>query len=665
MRTILSALIFSALIVPLHAQEVTSLERNHRVGSEQVVSLEIPSQLSGSAISPLLFGHNFEITRKASWQGLSAEMLANRKFAAVGTNGLPLHWKAIGTHTDSVADGRSSTVTLDHTNAYAGKYSLRIGLPADGAECGISQQHDGLTLAQGRRYRLHVWVRADEPMTVSVRVKAPTGEQTNAPLFKVKRAISPAGWQDVTDEFTAPRDEPATTFEVVGAGAGGFHIGAVSLQHANAFHGMRRDVIACLKAMRVKLLRYPGGCFSEYYPWKDGLLPVDARPPIGPVVEDFLLPNSDRYDAHEIGIDDFMALCGELGCEASITVRMGEGSPDEAASWVEYCNGGKDTKWGKIRIARGHREPYDVKYWSLGNEISAWGKGESRNVERYGAMCREFARAMRRVDPTLRVVASGMHGVQKKWPPSGTQAWTERVLSLAGNDFDAYSYHEYIEPLESIPATAVAPLTLTHRVLEGLRATVNRLASSPRPKTIFLDEWNLWDAWNRPPGIQEGLYAGVMLHMLCRQSSQLGVEGACYFQPVNEGAIRVLPTTAELTPVGRVFSILTAHSGEIPAKATGNLGPCDILASLSSDGRSLTVTAINVEEQGSRVSFRIAGARVERVGAATAYAALSSAASSDVVRSGIEVVRSGEGTWSVVLPALSFTRIEFQIAKRQ
>jgi len=393
------------------------------------------------------------------------------------------------------------------------------------------------------------------------------------------------------------------------------------------------------------------------------LLPVDARPPIGPVAEDFLLPNSDRYDAHEIGIDDFMALCGELGCEASITVRMGEGSAEEAACWVEYCNGGPDTKWGRLRQERGQLEPYRVKYWSLGNEISAWGKGASKNVERYGEMCQEFARAMRGSDPSIRIIGSGMHGVHKRWPMSGTQVWTERILALAGNVFDGYSYHEYIEPLEKISQTAVAPLTLTQSGLEGLRATINRLAPSPRPQTIFYDEWNLWDAWNRTPGIQEALSAGVTLHMLCREANRLGIEGVCYFQPVNEGAIRALPTTAELTPVGRVFSLLTAHAGGFPVKASGNLGTCDLFASLSSDGRLLTVTAINPEEQISRVSLRIAGASVESVGPATAYAAKSRMASSDVRKSGTAVVRSDEGTYALVLPALGFACVEFLLAR--
>jgi hypothetical protein len=666
-KTILFAALLPVWSLAIVAGQGIGIDQTNRVGSEEAVSLEIPTRRSGCAISPLLFGHNFEITRKASWQGLAAEMLANRKFAAVGANGLPLHWMAIGTSKDPVAGGGPSTVTLDSTTAFAGKHSLRVALAHDGGECGISQQHDHLTLEEGRHYRLRVWVRAGAPMTVIVRVGATTGGQTNSLLWEVRRNISPAGWQEVTDEFTASRNEPAARFEVVGVGAdaNAFNVGAVSLQDANAFHGMRRDVIECLKAMQVRLLRYPGGCYSEYYNWKDGLLPADARPPIGPVLEDFLLPNSDRYDAHEIGIDDFMALCGELGCEASITVRMGEGSPDEAASWVEYCNGGKDTKWGRLRQERGHIEPYGVKYWSLGNEISAWGKGESKNVERYGEMCKEFAQAMRRIDPTIRLIGSGMHGVHERWPLRGTQAWTERILALAGGVLDAYSYHEYTEPLATVTQTARAPLKLTHSELEGLCATLNRQAPSLRPTTIFYDEWNVWEAWNRTPGIQESLFAAVTLHMLCREAGPLGIEGSCYFQPVNEGAIRVLPTTAELTPVGKVFSLFATHAGRLPVKVSGSWGSCDIFASLAADGRSLAVTAINAEEHRCRVSFRIAGASVESVDAATAYAAKSSVASSDVVGSRIKVIRSNEGTYSFVLPGLSFAGTEFQIAKSQ
>jgi alpha-N-arabinofuranosidase len=636
------------------AENKNYVQQTDRKGNEQLVTLEIPSKLSGNLISPLLFGHNLEITRKASWQGLSAEMLANRKFAAVGANDFPLHWLAIG--------GCKSSVTLDSTIAYAGKYSVRVALSSDGGECGISQGKESVAIEQGRNYRLRIMIRANGPITAIVRIRKSI---SGSPLFEVKHNISSSDWQEIREEFTASVNEMSASFEVVGTGSGVFNIGAVSLQDANAFNGMRRDVIECLKAMHVKLLRFPGGCFSELYNWKDGLLPVDARPPIGPARgrEEFILHNSDGYDMHEFGIDDFIALCHELGCEPCLTVRMGEGSPDEAAAWVEYCNGGNDTKWGKLRIVRGHNEPYNVRYWSLGNEISVFGKGESTNVERYGEMCNAFAKSMRSIDPKIRLIGSGMHGVHNLYPFN--QEWSERILTLAGSSFDAYSYHEYIKPADNLSETAIAPLKATLNGLEGLRLTINKLAPSQPNKTIFFDEWNLWDAWNRTPGIQEALYTAVMLHMLCRDANRLGIEGSCYFQPVNEGAIRVSSTTSELTPVGRVFSMLATHAGNLPVKVKGETGPCDIFASLSQDGGSLIVTAINFEGQNNQVSIQVVGESNWGIGTTTDYAAISNAASSDVSGSEIEVIRSGNRKYSIVLPALSFAKIEFQITKSQ
>ena len=635
--------------------------------NNSIVQIEIPSQLCGSKISPLLFGHNIEITRKACWQGLAAEMLANRKFAAIGSNGFPLHWKAMTLGREQIKTNLSSAVTLDTTIGYAGKSSVRITLTGNEEECGIVQENDlinnPLILEQDRRYNIHVWIYADAPITAIVRVRAPTNQLTDSIIFESKRRVIPANWQDIEAEFTATRGQTAACFEVVCVGSGTLNIGAASLQPSDAFHGMRRDVIECLKAMHVKLLRYPGGCYSEYYSWQEGLLPVDVRPPIGPVEEDFLLPDSDRFDMHEIGIDEFMALCGELGCEASITVRIGEGSPDEAASWVEYCNGGSDTRWGRLRQLRGHSEPYRVKYWSLGNEISAWGKGESTNVIAYAGLCKKFAHKMKLVDPTIRLIGSGMHGVYYAEKQEAlfpwNESWNETILVNAGDIFDAYSYHEYIIPTDQLSRTATGSLTSMLPFLEGLRSTIDDLATATL-KTIFLDEWNLWDAWNRISGIQEGLYTAVTLHMLFREANRLGIEGSCFFQPVNEGAIRVLPTKAELTPVGQVFSMFTIHAGRIPVAVSDNTA-VDVFATLSCDGRSLVVTVINVEEQDNMMLLCIRSDSNWCIGKAMAFAAKSSMASSDVVASVIDVARSGTVTYSLSLPARSFACIDFHI----
>jgi len=159
---------------------------------------------------------------------------------------------------------------------------------------------------------------------------------------------------------------------------------ATSLLPQNNFLGMRLDVVDSLADLKFQgPLRYPGGCYAPFYRWKDGLLPLLARP------TSFTPPNyclavaggvnaySDGFMQNGPGIDEYMALVSRIGATPAITVPLQFGSEKEitdARDWVEYCNGdSSDPKnvWAALRAARGHPEPYNVKMWYLGNEI-AW-----------------------------------------------------------------------------------------------------------------------------------------------------------------------------------------------------------------------------------------------------------------------------------------------------
>lgn len=37
--------------------------------------------------------------------------------------------------------------------------------------------------------------------------------------------------------------------------------------------GMRCDVMEALRQIQLPVLRWPGGCFADYYHWKDGIGP--------------------------------------------------------------------------------------------------------------------------------------------------------------------------------------------------------------------------------------------------------------------------------------------------------------------------------------------------------------------------------------------------------
>jgi alpha-N-arabinofuranosidase len=406
-------------------------------------------------------------------------------------------------------------------------------------------------------------------------------------LLSEETTVQPGAWRLWHGEFTAPCSAKGARLEVALATPGTVWLGAVSIVPADHFHGMRRDVVDRLKQLRPGNLRWPGGCFAEYYRWQDGLLPVDRRPPTGPHRWYGLLPDSDGYDNHDIGIDEFMALCREIGAAPAITTRFSEGSPEEAAAWVEYCNGASTTRWGKVRAERGHAEPYDVNCWYVGNELTGMSllKGEARtNPKLLATLCREHIEAMKAVDPTITVNV----GIP------ASSGWLVPLFEAAGSMVDEVQTGFYFPPDAPISvADAIhAPVhTILPRVRQ-LRQSVDSLAPSARRVGIAYYEWNVM--WDRSGDARSGLFAAGMLNMLCREASRLGIVRASYFQPVTEGAIRVEPRSCEYEPDGQVFALYAAHQGnrllDVPADTEGVV---DVCASVAPNGTSVFATVVN------------------------------------------------------------------------
>ncbi len=120
-------------------------------------------------------------------------------------------------------------------------------------------------------------------------------------------------------------------------------------------HGFRRDVIEALEALRIPVLRWPGGNFVSGYHWLDGVGPVEQRPPRLELA--WHAEESNRF-----GTNEFLQYCELLDIEPYICVNMGNGTIDEAQAWVEYCNGTGNTYWTILRRKHGREEPYKVKY---------------------------------------------------------------------------------------------------------------------------------------------------------------------------------------------------------------------------------------------------------------------------------------------------------------
>lgn len=542
------------------------------VRAEELTRVELDAAQTGAMISPLLFGHNLEHTRRAVWQGIGAEMIANRKFAAV-ENGLPKRWMTMA------GGGRVST---DDKVAYAGRYSVRL---ENGG--GIGQRHEWLAFRKDTKYGFRLWTKSEKEHSLRMRIM----DSGKARILFEKTMVSKLGdWQLLNCEFVAPATETNTWIEIVSETEGSIRIGAVSLMPTDNFHGLRRDVVDLLKTLKPGCLRWPGGCFAEYYPWQDGLLPVDQRPPLGPAQWEGLLPDTDGYDNHEIGIDEYIALCRELNCAPVITTRYGQGSPEEAAAWVQYCNGGPETRWGKVRAERGLTEPYRVKRWYVGNEIWGISLVTNKDPKVCAVISRQFAEAMKKADPSIELI-----GCAPTHDPALLPVWLAPLLAEAGGSLGMVQSGWYFPNHDKMNMADVAKASTQDvlPLLRSLRQFVDRTAPGGNRMGIAYYEWNV--DWGRSGDVIGGVFVAGMLNLFCREAEALRLALTGYFQPVTEGAIKVNPLTSELEPDGQVFALYAAHQGNRLLKTSAMAADADIdlCASLTPDGRRIYVTVIN------------------------------------------------------------------------
>src|SRR5437016_4896627 len=169
-------------------------------------------------------------------------------------------------------------------------------------------------------------------------------------------------------------------------------------------NGFRVDVLEAARGLRPPVLRWPGGNFVSGYHWIDGIGPVERRPRR---IE--LAWHSE--ESNRFGTDEFIAYCRELETEPYICINMGTGSLDEAQAWVEYCNGSGNTYWANLRRANGHPQPYNVRYWGLGNEMYGEWQIGGMDANEYVAAARRFARIMLGTDPSIDLVSCGQWGM--------------------------------------------------------------------------------------------------------------------------------------------------------------------------------------------------------------------------------------------------------------
>jgi alpha-L-arabinofuranosidase len=268
---------------------------------------------------------------------------------------------------------------------------------------------------------------------------------------------------------------------------GGMWVGKKSpIENIN---GYRKTTVDYLKELGVPALRWPGGCYADDYHWRDGIGPVEKRPKHvnvnwGKIVED-----------NSFGLHEFIGFCKLIGAQPYLAGNVGTGSPEELRNWIEYCNFPKGSTFSDERAANGSPEPFNVRYWGVGNEL--WGCGGNFLASNAGTEFRRYATFARLVggnNPNaLYLVGCG---------PSGDDTnWTRGFMDGVGNGPrpNGFSMHYYeggsLDPVQFTPEAAYTQFNLFPRVEQAISHQRSLLDGYDPNRQIglILDEWGVWD----------------------------------------------------------------------------------------------------------------------------------------------------------------------------
>ena len=331
--------------------------------------------------------------------------------------------------------------------------------------------------------------------------------------------------------------------------------------------GFRKDVLEAVKNIKCPILRWPGGNFASNYHWEDGVGPKEKRP----VRFDLAW---GKEETNRFGTDEFIEYCRQVGAEPYICVNIGTGSLDEAIHWLEYCNSTGNTYYAKLRAKSGHPEPYRVKYWGIGNEIyGEWQVGH-RSAKEYAKVLSEYARFMKVVDPSIKIIAVGADDPE----------WDLEVIKTARKYIDYISNHQYLGSDDYYDTVAsVYWIEKRLKILRSVIQIAQPLIKEEERVKIALDEWNVWyrgrseNDFEENYALKDGLFAAgvfITLHKLCRSVTMANLA-----QLVNVlGAIHTDKQNLYLTPIYRAFELFANHTGEIALDVFVNSETYDIEA---------------------------------------------------------------------------------------
>ncbi len=355
-------------------------------------------------------------------------------------------------------------------------------------------------------------------------------------------------------------------------------------------NGIRKELVEQMRKIKAPVIRYPGGCFADSYDWRDGIGPADKRPRrtnFWEGVETQTSPRNHKYDPNQFGTNEFVHFCKLIGSQPYLAANLRSLPAQEFYRWVEYCNSpAGSTTLAEMRAAAGYSEPFQVRYWGVGNE--SWGCGGNFTAQEYAAEFRRFTTWVPSFGQDLSLVASGPNDDSWDW----TRGFLEEIvrkgpgqlrsiygLSLhnyawnlsrgrtkdweAGKGdalkFDAVDWYELLRQGEGIES-----------LITGHWKVMGEFDHDHHIKLV-VDEWGPWyrpgsemaagDALEQTPTLRDAVFSGMTLDIFNQHPEKVGMANCAQLINCLNSLYLAHEDKFCVTPVGHVFDMYAAHQG--------------------------------------------------------------------------------------------------------
>jgi len=634
------------------------------VAAASVVTLH--GDRTGTAMNPFIYGQFIEHLGRCIYGGIWAEMLEDRKFYfPITAEYRPYRqledtpFPVVGASPWEII-GPADSVTMVKEDVFVGEHTPQIK-----AGGGIRQRD--LATVHDKQYVGYIWLSAPRGRA-SVDVALVWGSSDNARQnIRIKNVRDK--YQKYPLKFTAGAATEKAMLEIF-VSDGEVRVGTVSLMPADNIRGMRADTLALLKQLGGTMYRWPGGNFVSGYNWRDGIGDRDRRPPRKN-------PAWTGVEHNDFGTDEFIDFCREIGTEPVIAVNTGFGDDYSAAQWVEYCNRGTDTVGGSWRVKNGHKKPYGVKYWCVGNEMfGPWQLGFMQ-LSHYVQKHNLVAQAMWKVDPSVQLIGVGSFGeVNSKNDPEQKYHWTEGMLRECADFMNYISEHFYRgrTPWAPEEPNLIGHVNLLKQSIlqkaQGHRKLQKELGLlDTRPVPIAMDEWNYW---HQPYlygelgcayDLSDALGVAIGLHEYSRNTDIIRM--AHYAQTVNViGCIKTTKTDAFFDATALPLMLYRHHYGSIPIAVEGNhaAAALDVAAAWTADRKEITLAVVNPNRDSKVLEFKLDRIKPQAQGTKWTIAGDDPKVRNDEKNQRIKIVE-GPAQWQnrLSLAPLSITLLRFPV----